>query len=118
MSSTAPLPEVEGSGGAGLDVFARKARQREIQGFRDSLGRDDPLFEELDKVGSYPPQDILYNALRLNNRTVTVIAEYFRKAPFEYLGSVLEPAVSIIIIILKDIRVDIDYPTLPRNQGN
>lgn len=46
------------------------------------------------QVGQYERPDKLYQALcHRRGNTLTVVAEYYRKAPWGFLGSVLEAAV-------------------------
>lgn len=46
------------------------------------------------QVGQYEQPDKLYQALcHRRGNTLTVVAEYYRKAPWGFLGSVLEAAV-------------------------
>ncbi len=46
------------------------------------------------QAGQYEPSTALYQALcRQRGNTLTVVAEYYRKAPWGFLGSVLDAAV-------------------------
>jgi hypothetical protein len=78
-------------------VLARKAKEREVAAFKASLPRGHPIFTELEKVGSYNASSVLWSALkRRYDNTLSVLPEYSRKAPFAYLGSVLEPRVGLM----------------------
>lgn len=83
--------------GSGItEVLARKAKEKEIAAFKAALPRAHPIFTTLEELpsssSSTNQSQILYNALaRRHGNTLTVIAEYWRKAPFSFLGSVLEP---------------------------
>lgn len=78
------------------DTLARKAKEKEIAAFKAALPRAHPIFTMLEDL-SFPPSlanrsDALYQNLRhRHGNTLTVVAEYWRKAPFAFLGSVLEP---------------------------
>lgn len=51
-------------------------------------------------MGQYERSTTLYNALcRQKGNTLTVVAEYYRKAPWGFLGSVLEPAVRALLLM-------------------
>eukprot|EP00624_Nannochloropsis_granulata_P004882 evm.model.NODE_34656_length_35261_cov_30.693996.2 len=76
------------------EILARKAKAKEIAAFKAALPRAHPIFTTLEELPPSPSNQsqILYNALqKRHGNTLTVIAEYWRKAPFSFLGSVLEP---------------------------
>lgn len=76
------------------EILARKAKEKEIAAFKAALPRAHPIFTTLEELPSSPSNQsqVLYNALaKRYGNTLTVIAEYWRKAPFSFLGSVLEP---------------------------
>lgn len=75
-------------------MLARKAKLKEVESLKQLLPADHPIFLELGKVGQYNASTALYMALkRPATKTLTVIAEYSRKANWGYLGSVLNPQV-------------------------
>ncbi len=78
------------------DILARKAKEKEVAAFKAALPRAHPIFAQLENLGGVPGEEgrsqVLYNRLRhRHGNTLTVVAEYWRKAPFSFLGSVLEP---------------------------
>lgn len=76
------------------EVLARKAKEKEVAAFKAALPRAHPIFATLEDLPPSPSNQsqILYKALqKRHGNTLTVIAEYWRKAPFSFLGSVLEP---------------------------
>jgi hypothetical protein len=88
-------PEAQTASTGGVEVLARRAKEKQVAAFRQSLPDDHPIILELGKVGSYNESDKLYKALRRsNNYTISAVPEYARKAPWGYLGSILDPAVS------------------------
>ena len=83
------------SGGDLAGVLARKAKEKEIEAFKAALPRAHPIYTELEKLGSYEKSTKIFEALRHRyGNTLTVVAEYYRKAPMAFLGSILEPRVS------------------------
>lgn len=76
------------------EVLARKAKLKEVEALKNALPADHPIFQQLAKVGSYNQSTVIYDALkRPARRTLSVIAEFSRKAAWGYLGSVLSPEV-------------------------
>ena len=95
--AAAAAPAAQAGGGL-TDVLARKAKEKEVEAFKAALPRAHPIFTELEKVGSYERSNLLYERLcHRQGNTLTVVAEYYRKAPWGFLGSVLEAKVRSII---------------------